>query len=607
MFVPQILGGEAFFGSTLKPGEIAATLRRERITVAAVVPRQLETLQDSVERSYAGRSRLENFRNRIAAAEGRHFLRRWWMFRDLHRRMGLKFIAFVCGGATLDEKTEAFWQRLGFAVIQGYGLTETASVISINHPFKPSHGSIGRTLQGMEVQLSETGEILVRGESVSPGYWQNGGETVASAEGWLRTGDIAERDEKGNLFFKGRQKDVIVTGAGVNVFPEDLESALNHEPEVRSSCVVGVDGPAGPEPFAILILRDDDANAAGIIERANARLSSSQHIRRWAIWDEPDFPRTPTQKIRKAVVRDRVLSHEASLAGGLVRQGNDLKELDSLGRVALLSELEDRYQIELDEAALTPQTTVDELEQMIRSRVGGTEPALEYPYPRWSLRAPVNWLRQLLYFVLIVPFVAVMCWPRIRGRERLRNIRGPILFISNHVAMVDSALILFSMPWRFKPRLAQAMGGERLRGFRHGLEGMGRLLDLATYLLVVIVFNVFSIPQKTGFRRSFAYAGEAVDRGFNVLFFPEGKTTKDGKINPFMSGIGLLVTQLNIPVVPIRIDGLYEVYQKGNYFSRPGSVKVTFGEPLVYPLHTNPAAITRDLETRVRKLGQESR
>jgi long-chain acyl-CoA synthetase len=332
-------------------------------------------------------------------------------------------------------------------------------------------------------------------------------------------------------------------------------------------------------------------------------LNSSQQIRRWAVWSEPDFPRTPTRKIRKAIVRERVLSRDAPRTEALSLYGKNLKELDSLGRIALLSEMEDRYQIELDEAALTPQTTIDELEHMLRSHVSGTEGALEYPYPRWSLRAPVNWLRQLTYFLLIVPFVAVMCRPRIRGRERLRNIRGPVLFISNHVAMVDSALILFSMPWRFKPRLAQAMGGERLRGFRHGLEGMGRLLDFATYLLVVVVFNVFSIPQKSGFRRSFAYAGEAIDRGFNVLFFPEGKTTKDGRINPFMSGIGLLVTKLNVPVAPIRIDGLFEIYQRGQYFSRPGSVTVTFGEPVEYPAEDNPTAITRDLERRVRELG----
>lgn len=588
IFIPQLLGGEVFFGGSLHPGEIVSTIRRERISVAAAVPRQLETLRENIERSYAAKGRKEWFHRRFAAAEGRHFLRRWWMFRSLHRQWGWKFVAFVSGGATLDEQTEAFWLRLGFGVVQGYGMTETASLISVNHPFKPSRGSIGKTLPGQEVRLGEGGEILVRGENVSSGYWRGSG-----FEGWLPTGDIGALDAEGNLFFKGRQKDVIVTAAGVNVYPEDLEAELRREPEVLAACVIG------PEPMAVLILREESVDPAEVVKGANTRLSSSQQIRRWALWDEPDFPRTPTQKIRKAAVREKVVSHNLDRRGGFALNEKDLRNLDSLGRVALLGELEERYQIELDEAALTAETTVQDLDHMIRARAGTAEPALEYPYPRWALRRPVTWLRELAFHLLIVPFVSVMCWPRARGHERLARLRGPALFVSNHVSVVDPGMILFALPSRFRRRMAIAMGGERLRGYRHGR----RILDRVNYVLAVIVFNVFAIPQKSGFRRSFSYAGEAVDRGFNVLIFPEGRITQDGEINPFMAGIGLLATSLNVPVVPVKIEGLFNLKTERRYFSRPGTVTVTFGEPIEIPKGADPLVMTRELEARVRRLG----
>lgn len=626
VFVPLLLGGEVFFSHSLKPADIIATIKRERISVAAAVPRQLETLREKIERDFAANGKLDDFRHRFAEADGKHFLLRWWRFRDVHRLFGWKFLAFVSGGATLDEQTENFWQRLSFAVVQGYGMTETASLVSVNHPFKASRGSIGKTLPGQEVKLGEGGEILVRGENVAAGYWRDGVQKMPEGEGWLKTGDVAALDESGNLFFKGRQKDVIVTAAGLNIYPDDLELALTHQPEVRAACVISVDGAQGPEPLAVLILRDEETDAAGVVKRANAELNASQQIRRWFIWPEADFPRTTTQKIRKPLVKDFVSRYGTgsssdrvdsassvrtdSLAAIVAKLGGeDLSKLDSLGRVALLSAIEDRYQIELDEAALTPETKLADLEKMIaagnHARPEQTAPDIEYPYPRWSLRWPITWLRSALYFLLIVPFVSLMCWPRVRGREKLPKQATPLLFIANHISMVDPGMILFALPWRFKHRLAIAMAGERLRSIRQRREGsnwLSRLFDPIKYLLVVTVFNVFPLPQKSGFRRSFTYAGEAADRGFSVLVFPEGRTTDDGQMKPFMSGIGLLAENLSLPVVPIKIEGLFNLTKQRRYFSRPGTVTVTFGDPVQFPPDTEPATITSHLERLVRAL-----
>jgi long-chain acyl-CoA synthetase len=514
-------------------------------------------------------------------------------------------------------------------------MTETASLVTVSHPFKVKHGSIGKTLPGQELKLDASGEILVRGANVSEGYWRGAEQTDAGDEGWLRTGDVGEMDAEGNIFFKGRKKDVIVTAAGLNIYPDDLEAALNRQPEVKASCVVGVEGPRGPEPMAALILRGKNADAAEVVRRANAQLSQSQQIRRWFIWPEADFPRTPTRKVRKPIVKETASARTsgapsagpasppdsslieliASISGDPSMMSrrpeskaslSDALKLDSLGRVQLLGALEDRYQVELDEAALTPETTLGDLERMIHEgqRADG---AAEYPYPKWSLRRPVNWLRSLAFYLLVAPFVCVMARPRVRGKERLRDLRGPVLFIANHISMVDPGMILFALPFRFRHKLAIAMAGERLRGLRRGLEGanwFGRLLDRAGYLLVVFVFNVFALPQKSGFRRAFAFAGEAADEAFNILVFPEGRTTEDGRMNPFMSGTGLLACNLDLPVAPIRIEGLFDLTRQRRYFSRPGTVTVTFGEPVTFERGTDPARITQELERRLRALGE---
>ena len=253
LFVPQLMGSEVHFHETLNPSEIVRTAHNNRISVIVLVPRVLDALREWVERDFERNGTAQDFSKRLAAMKDQGVLSRWWTFRKIHRQFGWKFWAFLSGGATLSERTEDFWRHLGFGVLQGYGMTETAALVSVSHPFKRSSGSIGRLMPGNEVRLDESGEILVRGPSVSPGYWTSTGHVNGRDGEWLHTGDVGQLDANKNLFFKGRQKDVIVGAAGLNIYPEDLEAALDNQPEIRASCVVGVDGARGSEPFAVLI------------------------------------------------------------------------------------------------------------------------------------------------------------------------------------------------------------------------------------------------------------------------------------------------------------------------------------------------------------------
>ncbi len=633
IFVPQLLGGEVFFEDALNPAEIINTARKERISVIVTVPRLLDTLREHIERELLARNRLEYFHRALGAADKWHYLRRWWAFRQIHKRFGWKFWAFVSGGATLRQETETFWRRLGYAVVQGYGMTETASLVSVNHPFKLGRGSIGKTLPGHEVRLDENGEIMVRGESVSPGYWNGQLQPAPTVDGWLRTGDIGELDSAGNLYFKGRQKDVIVTAAGLNIYPEDLEAALNQQPEVRLSTVIAHEGPRGPEPLAVLIMRDAGADPARAVTCVNERLAPHQQIRHWTLWRENDFPRTPTQKVLKrevaATVSERmknedsassvdarssaeVLSliarisgqRDASATDETANLATDLK-LDSLGRVELLSALEDRYQIEIDDIAFTAATTLGEVERIIHDRMSGGAPA-PYPYPEWTQRFPVTWARIVFLYGVILPVTNLLGWARVYGRERLAGLRGPVLFVANHVSLADQALILAALPGRFKRRLAIAMDGEMLRDWRYPpatVKLWTRLRWRAQYLAVVAFFNVFPLPQKSGFRRSFAFAGETIDRGYSVLVFPEGRRSNEGHMNSFKTGTGLLAANLHVAVVPVRLGGLYELKMQGRrVFAGPGKLSVTFGAPVTFASSSEPALITKELERLVAAL-----
>ncbi len=638
IFVPQLLGGTVFFQDTLNPSEVIRTVRLERISAVVAVPRLLEALKNKLERDFEAAGKLEHFVEQTRAAEGEHFLRRWWRFRRVHRMFGWKFWAFVSGGAALDPQVETFWKTLGYAVAQGYGLTETASLVTLNHPLKPKSYSIGKALPGVEVRLDENGEILVRGKNVSASYWQGGElKRVLDGGGWFHTGDRGELDENGHLFFKGRRSEVIVTSEGMKVFPEDLERVLRRQFEVSDCAVIGVARGMNAEPWAVVILRDGAQNPEAAVRRANESLAGYQQIRNWIVWPEEDFPRTSTQKVRTRLVQEAVQKQLGAPGMSVSSDGtgsaadraiadliqritgraplrltaetsleSDLN-LSSVERVELLSALEDRYQTSLNETKFAAATTVGELEQMLRE----SQPARsDYRYPRWAQQWPITWIRLAVYYLLSWPATLLLGYPRVRGGENLKDLTGPVLFVSNHVTAIDIGPILAALPMRFRHRLAVAMFGELLRSMRHPPDDEMFLLrawDKLSYALVVALFNVFPLPQQTGFRESFAFSGESADRGYSILVFPEGQRTLDGEIAPFRAGVGLLARGLDVPVVPVRIDGLFELKQAGKFMTRPGAIRVTIGRPVGFRPETEPGQIASELENNVKSLVWPSR
>ncbi len=610
IFTPPLLGGAAAFMLDLQAGAILDTIRRERISVLVSVPKLLINLQHDIERRFHPSIAPAKLQGIPGIAE------RWWRYRKIHRAFGYKFWALVVGGAEVNPDVEAFWARIGLLVVQGYGLTETSPVVALNHPFNARSGSIGKPLPGQEVNIAPDGEILVRGESVIDEYLGPGGRVEGRVEnGWLHTGDIGEMDVEGRLYYKGRKKEMIVTSEGLNVYPQDVERVLNGMAAVKDSAVVAARRDGEERVHAALILRDPSADPAAIVAEANRSLEAHQRIQSWSVWPEEDFPRTPsTMKVKRGEVARRIAEGGAPApdrnpAGILARlkDGNDRRELglSSLERVELLSELENQYGVELDERRFAEVATVDELDALVRG-AGDTavrkRPAL---LPSWARSWPARVLRFALFEALFIPLFRGLLTLEVEGLENLAQVEPPLLFASNHTSHLDTPAIFIALPRRWRSLMAPAMSQDYFRAWLEPGRASfpKRVSNMFEYVLAAGLFNAYTLPQHmAGVRRALKYTGELIDRGYCPLVFPEGQCTPDGAMHPFRNGIGLMASRLRVPVVPIHLAGLFEIYSVHDSWPRRGTVKVRIGPPLHLEREHSEEGATRAIEKAIREI-----
>ncbi|MGP8253825.1 MAG: AMP-binding protein [Terracidiphilus sp.] len=667
LWIPQIYTAELHFEDRLAAPRLIELIRRERISVLATVPRVLAVLKAHLETTDpALAARLEQ-------SKGIKAWQRWWRFRAVHRAFGFKFWAFVSGGGALAGPLEQFWNALGFVLVQGYGMTETTALITLNHPFHVARGTIGKPLAGREVKLGADGEVLVKGAMISGATWQ-GGELHQREDEWLATGDLAEVQPSGEFKFIGRKSEVIVTASGVNLHPEDMEAAVEEQPGVAACAVVPIETAAGPEACAVLAVRGAGEQAAAAVEAANAKLAEYQRIRRWVLYPEPDLPRTSTGKVKRKEVAAWLRKVEAARSGGdqqafgassdwlivLISQitgenyhsvGDELRltedlHLDSLGRVQLAAALEERLGIVSSSGLLEEAETLGDLRRMAgeeqgtreqgdkgtreqgnegtrergnkgtreRGRISAaadTSPAAEnrrYLYPLWPWWKPVEWSRVAFVEAVMRPLVWLLANPRVYGPEKPLP-KGPMLIIGNHVTTYDGPLIQYALEGRVRRHIAVAMSADMLDDFRHwrdpdkprGKQGF-YLFGPPAYFLITALFNVFPLPRQRDFQLSFAHAGRAMDRGMNVMVFPEGTRSAEGQLARFRAGIGLLAKESGVPVLPVAIRGLGELKAGKKRWFRSGQLEIHVGEAIDFAPEATEAEITERLHAEVERL-----
>ena len=629
-FIPPLLGGTTVFMQGYNPADIVRQVRSRRVSVVVCVPKILEVLRDHLLHQFPELAALDH--NDPAP----HVALRWWRYRRVHRLLGLKFWAFVVGAAPLDPDLEAFWSRLGFLVVQGYGLTETAPIVTLNHPLRARRGTVGKPIGGVEVRIAADGEILVRGDNVTSGYYGAADETAAAFDdGWFRTGDLGALDSAGRLTVRGRKKEVIVTPEGLNVHPEDVERVLEAVDGVREAGVIGITQAGREHVHAVLVL-GGGADAADILRAANARLEEHQKIRGRSIWPGDALPRTDgTHKLKRRELRRWVAAGAgagtAAAAGGggqpadvagvvqrfapdrVVSETTNLAELglSSIERIELLMAVEQALDCTLDEAAFSAAATVADLQQLAGAATAALPAAQEtaatpepFAFPTWNRRGPARLVRRLSLALWLLPLTRAFAWIRVEGQQHLDAVAGPVIYAANHQSHLDAPVILAALPAGRRYRVATAASKEFFAAHfhpqRHGARQ--RLTSSLNYYLASLLFNIFPLPQReTGALSALRYLGELLATGSSVLIFPEGRRTDDGEIGRFQPGIGMLAARLRVPVVPVRLDGLHHVLHKSWRMAAPGRVRVAFGPPLA-PRDGPYDNLARQVEDAVRSL-----
>ena len=610
-------GASVTYPTSRQPTVLARTMRERQITTMLLVPQGLELLMNGIEREVRRQGKGALWDKLLKIAERTPYPLRRRLFGRVHKQFGGKLDFIVSGGAALDPELGRKWELMGVKIVQGYGATEASPVISNHTLHERRPDSVGRPLPNVEVKISEDGEILVRGDNISPGYWNSPEQTAAAFDGdWYRTGDIGLFDDDGYLHIRGRMKDMIVLPSGQNVYPDDIQAVLNRHPNVTDSAVVGLQQGSSVEVHAALIL--DGANDADpIVAWANGQLAEQQRVRGYTVWPEEDFPRTHTLKVKKPqliemleggvqsdspssptssssprdgsrglvdIIAEVAVLDTADIAPDMTL-GDDLN-LDSLGRVEMLSAIEVDLGVYLDETQIGPETTIRQV-QAILDEGANNPPVTEFP--DWGMGWWCRMVRGFIQRALMFPILKLPYGLKVTGRENLQDIDGPVLFASNHSLGLDNPLIIESIPPLWRRRLA--------------IAGAARLWKNPVFWVInPLLGNGFPLAQDGPIRPSLENMGKIIDNGWSVLIYPEGQLTIGGPIKSFMNGTGLLAVEGRLPVVPLRLH----INRLGSPTRFPifkrGSVEIRFGQPLRFLPGTDYQEATSAIEAAVKSL-----
>ncbi len=675
--VPFLGGGSVTYLDSINSQTIFKAMQETHPTCLIGTPRLFELLLQGVRKeiSAKGKAWKAGYKVLKAVARGvekitdRKIGRR--LFPQIHDRFGGRVRLMVSGGAGLDPQLFTELENLGFYVCEGYGLTESSPVLSVNPIRRRKAGSVGRPLPNIELRIDDPnergiGQIVARGPSVMRGYFRNSTATRRILrDNWLQTGDLGSLDRDGFLSIHGRIKEVIVSGAGKNVYPEEVEALYQGIPHSKEHCVVGIRRPGkmGEEVHAVFVLDSDGSSLQetenkkreirAAVQARSRELPSYQRIRKTHIWDE-DLPKKQTMEVLRPAIKEMIQSGKTVAAPietvptpETVKPTREVPTkfrrilikiahahpdtithdsllhtdlgIDSLMKIELLVHLESEFGIPFSEETANALHTVQDIIDLVES----APKRVPKPAADVSGRTPAE------------------CWQRVlmNGKGEPASLpatRFPVPSVVKRAFWTSNEWI-FDLLFRIQVRGRQNLPphGPFIIAANHcsHLDSPSIILSLGSRRERLYVAGArdyfFNRPIKGWFFREFINAvpfdrteqiirgmrlcRRLLDTGNSLLIFPEGTRSMDGKLQPFKVGLGLLAAQTGVPIVPAYIDGTYRVLPKGSCFPRPHRVSVTFG-PAIHPTDFGfqpdaPAGYEecRDFCVEVRKLIEKLR
>ncbi|MFT3744628.1 MAG: AMP-binding protein [Pyrinomonadaceae bacterium] len=687
LWVATTFGPQVGYLKELTPAELAESMKVFKPTILTTVPRLWYIFHKKIFDAVEAKPKPVQMLFRTMLATNGFFRDTLGinlgpkMFGQVHESFGGNLRIAISAGSRFDEAVAEDFHRLGFTIIQGYGLTETSGAATATPEGDNRVGSVGKPMRGAEIKINDpdkdgVGEVLIRGTMVFDGYYQNPTATADAftEDGWFRSGDLGKLDKDGFLYIVGRAKDVIVLPSGKNVHPEDIEVHYLKSPMVEELAVIGLadesEARAGAEKLAAVVVPDFAyLKANGIANSKEAvrhnldslgrELPEYQRVRDYIIRVEP-LPRTATNKIKrfqlKKEIESGVIATEAkeikawefdaadnaliesnvakSVVQAIKQNSKDIDVvhpkmnleidlgLDSLARAETFAALEHAFSTEFNGDEAAQALTVANVIELVQSHVGEDADAAslelnwgeivrnadgDFPEVKAVLKPrPLFSVFAFIVYKLFNLFCRVFMLLEVHGRDNLKalttlnengTVAKPFLICPNHQSFLDPFVLCSNYPYRLFKNIFHVGASEFFEG--------SLLRSIATML------NVVPVNPDTELMRAMKSGAIGLKNGKVLNIYPEGERAFDGELHNFKKGAAILSSELEIPIVPVAIDGLYKVWARNSWKIRPAKVKITIGEPFFArnvlgkpgPYNDDDyAAITEDLKGRIAKM-----